>query len=344
MTVSPKDRAYSIARRITREFITGWPSSEMAIAPASFIAPISASCSPALSFVMAPIGKTFTRALRRARSTMKLVTVALSFTGIVFGMQHTEVKPPAAAAREPVSIVSACSMPGSRRWTCMSMKPGATISPPASRISAPAGSMRGATAAIRLSSINTSAMASWLEAGSITLPPRISKRGIFPFLCGAPGWKRPCQLSIGRKSSAARESSISQLSRRHLFQHRHADRHAVLHLVQNHGARRIGHFGSNLAAPVDRSRVHHQYIRLRQPHVLQPQAVKLKIFALRERRFMLALQLYAQHHDHVGAGDRLLDARRESDSGGELHQFRRQQGRRPAQHDIHAEFREQMNI
>ena len=62
------------------------------------------------------------------------MTVALSLTGIVFGMQQMEVKPPAAAAREPVSMVSACSMPGSRRCTCMSMKPGATISPVASNI------------------------------------------------------------------------------------------------------------------------------------------------------------------------------------------------------------------
>jgi len=38
-----------------------------------------------------------------------------------------------AAARAPVSIVSACSMPGSRRWTCMSMKPGATMAPRASK-------------------------------------------------------------------------------------------------------------------------------------------------------------------------------------------------------------------
>ena len=57
------------------------------------------------------------------------MTVALSFTGDVFGMQQMEVNPPAAAAREPLSMVSAYSKPGSRRWTCMSMKPGATMRP-----------------------------------------------------------------------------------------------------------------------------------------------------------------------------------------------------------------------
>ena len=64
------DRANSIARRITRAFITGFPSSEIATAPAAFIAPMAASSSPALPLVMAPIGYTFTTALRRAFSTM----------------------------------------------------------------------------------------------------------------------------------------------------------------------------------------------------------------------------------------------------------------------------------
>ena len=48
---------------------------------------------------------------------MKLVTEELSLIGFVFGMQQTEVNPPAAAARAPDSIVSLYSWPGSRRWT-----------------------------------------------------------------------------------------------------------------------------------------------------------------------------------------------------------------------------------
>ena len=59
-----------MARRITRAFITGRPSSEIATAPAAFIAPMAASSSPALPLVMAPIGKTLTTARLRARSTM----------------------------------------------------------------------------------------------------------------------------------------------------------------------------------------------------------------------------------------------------------------------------------
>ena len=55
---------------------------------------------------------------------------AESSAGSVFGMQATAVKPPATAAAVPVAIVSLCVWPGSRRCTCMSMKPGATIAPP----------------------------------------------------------------------------------------------------------------------------------------------------------------------------------------------------------------------
>ncbi len=60
-------------------------------------------------------------------------TVAwVSIGGSVLGMQAIEVNPPARAAAVPVSIVSSSSRPGSRRWTCMSIRPGETILPEAS--------------------------------------------------------------------------------------------------------------------------------------------------------------------------------------------------------------------
>ena len=51
-----------MARRITRAFITGRPSSEMATMPASRMEPMAASSSPRLPFVMAPMGNTLTHA------------------------------------------------------------------------------------------------------------------------------------------------------------------------------------------------------------------------------------------------------------------------------------------
>src|ERR1700720_3856607 len=76
---------------------------------------------------MAPVGKTFTHATAAARSLIHAIVLGLSATGEVFGMQTIVVNPPAAAARAPDSIVSLCVKPGSRRCTCRSIKPGATI-------------------------------------------------------------------------------------------------------------------------------------------------------------------------------------------------------------------------
>ena len=87
---------------------------------------------------MAPMGKTRAEA-SLAWDRMNSVTDRLSFTGFVFGMQQTEVNPPAFAAAVPVAIVSLYSKPGSRRCTCMSMRPGTTSLPAASMTCAPFG-------------------------------------------------------------------------------------------------------------------------------------------------------------------------------------------------------------
>src|SRR6185369_9387227 len=144
--------------------------------------------------------------------------MALSFTGLVFGMQQMEVKPPAAAARDPLSMVSACSNPGSRRCTCISTKPGATIIPVASNTSAFGEERFGATPAIRPSTISTSATRSVFVDGSITLP----------FL-----------MTIGMLSN-------------HLLQHRHAYRDSVLHLIQDYRPLEVRHFAGEFAPAIDR--------------------------------------------------------------------------------------------
>ena len=59
----------------------------------------------------------------------------VSIGGIVFGIAHIVVKPPAAAAEVPVSIVSLYSCPGSLKWQCTSTNPGEMIKPDASKIS-----------------------------------------------------------------------------------------------------------------------------------------------------------------------------------------------------------------
>src|SRR6185369_13289857 len=198
-------------------------------------------------------------------------------------------------------MVSACSKPGSRRCTCMSMKPGATIMPVASKTSALGVDRLGATPAIRPSTISTSATRSVWVAGSITRP----------FLM---------TIDIGLSND--------------LLEHRHAYRDAVFHLVEDHGALEIGHFGGQFPASVDRAGVHYDGVGLGQVEVLQAKAVKAEVLTRREGGFMLPFQLDAKHHDDVGVTNSFADIRSEMHSGCELREFLGKQRGRTTEHDL----------
>ncbi len=75
---------------------------------------MGASASPARSRVMHPLDTTSQAAAFPAART-DATTAGSSSAGVVFGIATTAVKPPRAAARVPVSMVSASSIPGSRR-------------------------------------------------------------------------------------------------------------------------------------------------------------------------------------------------------------------------------------
>src|SRR5664280_366001 len=94
----PDDFEYSSAFLIIRLFITGLPSSEKATHPAERSTSKSTSSLPSCPFVTAPIGKTLHESASLALLRIYDVTSALSFTGFVFGMQQTAVKPPRTAA------------------------------------------------------------------------------------------------------------------------------------------------------------------------------------------------------------------------------------------------------
>ena len=87
--------------------------------------PSSASASPARPTLTAPMTRT-RHAASRARSTTQPTRARSSSGGSVFGIAHTVVNPPWAAACAPEAIVSAPPSPGSRRWACRSQKPGAS--------------------------------------------------------------------------------------------------------------------------------------------------------------------------------------------------------------------------
>src|SRR5215467_5351550 len=166
----------------------------------------------------------------------------------------------------------------------MSMNPGATTSPSASKISAPARSRWSPIAAIRPSSTRTSAGPSCPAAGSMTRP----------FLM---------------RSEAIHAFSHDTL------QHGHANRNAILHLVEDHRALKIGDLRGKLATAIDRARMHDDGVGLGQGQMLQAQSEKLEIFPGGNRRVMLALQLDTQHHDDVGVPDSISNIAREADAG-----------------------------
>src|SRR6266571_7801939 len=251
------------------------------------MSPISASSSPRPPLLTQPIGKTLTTPLRRASATMYSVTDRPSFHGSVFGMQAIEVNPPAAAACVPVSMLSVCSCPGSRRWTCMSTNPGQTQWPEASSTFVPAGTAPFATApprpcpegrlsAIRPSTTSRSRRASVPVAGSMTRPPLISKLA-----------KGPSRQQV---------------------EHGHPHGDAVGDLIENDRVRPIRHGAVDLDPAVHRAGVHDDRIRPGTPGALDGQAVEVVVLARRrEGAALLTLPLDAQHHHDVGALERLVD-------------------------------------
>src|ERR1700676_522251 len=184
------------------------------------------------------------------------VTDRLSLTGSVLAMQATAVKPPAAAAMVPVATVSLYSWPGSRRWTCMSISPGATTSPEASRTvrsrrspcspRSPCPPSRSSTAATKPSSISRSWAPSRPWLGSISLPFAISSRPE-----GAPG-----------PAVAAAVVVVAAISGRLLVhpgeqvEHGHPHRDAVRDLLEDHRVRPVGHLAGDLDAAVHRPGMH----------------------------------------------------------------------------------------
>src|SRR5712692_438285 len=279
-TGSSSMRPYSMARRIRRGFMTGIPSSDRPTMPALCIPPISANSSPARPTDTAPIGKRRVPPTAAARRSINSVTADVSLTGLVFAIAATAVNPPAAAAASPVAMVSLYSKPGSRRWTCISRKPGATTQPWASMMrGAGRGSsgvcckgvrISGPSAIILPSAIHTSTCRSIPWAGSITRPPRM------------------------------RMSTLT--SSQEQIQERHADGHAVGHLGENHRLEPIRHLWRNLYAAVHGPWMHHEHAGFGTPQTFRGETIALGIFLQRRKQHLaVALALDAQHHDRISA-------------------------------------------
>src|SRR5262249_9656332 len=284
-TGSPKVAAYSSARRIRPDDMTGRPSSDTATMPASRISPISASASPRTPCEMAPTGRTRTRSTSRARRVMSSVTARQSFGGCVFGMQQTVVKPPAAAARPPDAMSSLYSWPGSRRWTWRSTKPGSR-SAPSSSMTRPAPRCPGAMRATLPPSTSTSASTSVPLAGSMSRPPR--------------------SRIVSLTAATAEE-----------VEDRHADGDAVGHLLEDDRALAVGDRRVHLDAAVDRPGMHDDGVLLGPGQRARRQAEVARVLARvgEQADFAQPFLLDAQHHDHVRALERLLEPAGDAHAG-----------------------------
>src|SRR5436190_19603664 len=216
---------------------------------------------------------------------MYCVTPALSLTGEVFGMHATAVNPPVTAESVPVATVSLCSWPGSRRCTCMSIRPG-TITTPfgTSTTIVPSSAARfEPTPAMRSPSMRMSNTPSRPLTGSTTRPP-LSSRFMFH--------------SAGQK-----------------VQHCHPDGHAVGDLLENDRIRAVRDLRGDLDPAVHRSRVHDDDVGLRAPYALLRHPEQVEIFAERRKeRALHPLLLDPQHHHHVRIAHRLVDRARDGDA------------------------------
>src|SRR5439155_11878793 len=334
ITGTPRRRVSSSARRMISAFRTGFPSSDAATAPASTRSSISVSVSPIWPRVTAATGKTRACPDSRARRITYSIRGRSSSGGTVLGMHATAVKPPRAAARVPVSIVSFSSWPGSRKCTWMSTRPGQITAPWTGSTSTSGFDLTSAGAssprpAMRPFAIQRSWTRSIPRAGSRTLPPRM-QRGLAMDLLRLRGRGLGGGLARGLVPGEQ-------------IEHRHAYRDAVRHLFQDHRMLPVRDVLGDLDPAVHRSGVHHHDVRLRPLEPLARHAVDARVLAKRGiEGAPLPLELDAEDIHDVRPLDRLLHAPRHRHSK-TLH-LGGHHRRRPGDRDARPELREPPDV
>ena len=169
-------------------------------------------------------------------------------------MQATAVKPPAAAAIVPVRTVSLYSCPGSRRWTWMSISPGATTSPEASKVSAPLG---GLIAAVEL---RHPAVLDQQVERLVEVLARVDH-----------------PAAVDQQLRHAR--IVSSCDAGEQIEDGHAHRDAVGHLLQDHRVAAVRHLARDLDAAVHRAGVHDDHVVLRRREARGGEAEELEVLA-----------------------------------------------------------------
>ena len=121
--------AVHIARNITSESATSFPSSVITGTDFAFSSSRWEMVFPSKSFVMLTLWITSAKPKSAAFLSFASAASCEEITGFVLGIRTRSPYPPAAAAFEPVSMSSFCVSPGSLKCACISIKDGMSVRP-----------------------------------------------------------------------------------------------------------------------------------------------------------------------------------------------------------------------
>ena len=187
--------------------------------------------------------------------------------------------PPSAAARLAVSIVSASSRPGSRRWAWRSTNPGATTQP------------RGVEHGVAVGRSPT-------PTATCDHPSRVDQhvgRPLARLVDDPPAADHQARQQLGLAPGAGEQ----------VEQHRHAHGHPVGDLLGDHGAGQLGRVDEDLDAAVHRPGVHHEGVLAEAFGPLAASARSASLYSRSEGhdRLVRALALHPQQVQHVDLAD-----------------------------------------
>ena len=258
--------------------------------------------------------------MSRARRRMKSTTEGSSTAGSVSGCTTIEVTPPAAAARAADFSVSLGSAPGSPVLTRRSIRPGrqhraVAVDHRGCRATGPRGRhlARDLGDARRLGD---------QRAGAVVAALRVDQARVDEGDRAGGHQSLSSRAAIEASTAMRAATPISTWSWIRLT-------------ARSSATSRV-----DLDAAVHRPRVHHPHARRGEGQLLAVEAEEAEVLARRgDQRALHPLQLQAQHHHHVGAGDARLHVVEDLDAPAV--DAGRHQGRRPDQAHARAQHGQQ---
>src|SRR5277367_482910 len=185
----------------------------------------------------------------------------------------------------------------------MSMKPGATIRPVASKISQFCKSRESlpgsATSSIFSPSSSTSRDASVFDAGSMTRPFLIRSMRKILFIGGAAIPRRVRFLRAGARVRGCGIAALFLRAGNQQEEQRHANRDAVCDLFEHAGLRAVGDFRRNFDAAIHRAGMQNERIRFCATETLSVELIAQHVILGGDGWLVHTLGLHAKHKNDV---------------------------------------------